>query len=107
MSLDIYFSQVQETEVHSQNITHNLGKMAEAAGFYTALWHPENIGIKKAIELLPFLEKGINEMKTNPDKFIDLSSPNGWGTYDQFIPWIETLIQACKDYPESTITVSI
>lgn len=29
------------------NITHNLGKMAEAAGIYHALWRPDEIGIKR------------------------------------------------------------
>ena len=106
MSLDIYFSQVHETTVHEQNITHNLNKMADAAGFYKALWRPDEHGITKAKELLPFLEKGLEDMKSNPEKYKPLSASNGWGTYEQFIPWIERLIEACKEYPESNITVS-
>lgn len=106
MSLDIHLSQVQETEVHWQNITHNLNKMADVAGFYKALWRPEEIPITKAKELLPYLEKGVADMRENPEKYMYHSAENGWGTYEQFLPWLDTLIQACKDYPESTISVS-
>lgn len=34
--------------VFSQNITHNLGKMADAAGLYEACWHPEELLDKEA-----------------------------------------------------------
>lgn len=34
--------------VFSQNITHNLGSMADAAGIYEACWHPEELMDKEA-----------------------------------------------------------
>lgn len=108
MSLDIYFKQIptEPILVHEQNITHNLGKMADAAGLYKALWRPEEIGLKKAKELIPYLEVGIKTMRHEPEKFKHLSAENGWGTYEQFLPWLDELLLKCKKYPEATITVS-
>lgn len=37
MSLDVSLMEVKPTEVFWSNITHNLGKMAKAAGIYEAL----------------------------------------------------------------------
>lgn len=34
MSLDVYLSAVRETTIFSENITHNLNRMADAAGIY-------------------------------------------------------------------------
>ena len=35
---------IEKEELFSSNITHNLGKMARAAGIYDALWHPNDKG---------------------------------------------------------------
>jgi hypothetical protein len=106
MSLDIYFTEVRESEVHFQNITHNLNMMAKEAGMYKPLWRPEEVGITKAAELTPYLEKGIADMKDNPSKYRKFDAKNGWGTYDDFLPWLEELLQASKDFPESDIHIS-
>lgn len=88
------------------NITHNLNKMAEEAGIYMHLWRPEEIKINKASQLIEPLEKALELMKSDPDRFMKFDSPNGWGTYAAFIPWIERYLNACKDHPDSEISVS-
>ena len=40
MSLDVYLTAVRPTTVYESNITHNLGKMAAAAGIYSELLAP-------------------------------------------------------------------
>jgi hypothetical protein len=37
---------------YQSNITHNLGSMAEAAGIYQALWHPEEIPSASLMKLM-------------------------------------------------------
>jgi len=86
---------------YESNITHNLGNMANEAGMYNALWRPEENDITHAKQLIPILEHGIHIMKLNPSRFKPFSAPNGWGTYEQFIPWLQELLEACKKYPES------
>ena len=87
----------------SSNITHNLNKMAAAVGIYEAVWRPEEVPINTAKEMIPILEKGIAELKKSPEKYKKLDSPNDWGTYKDFVPWLEEYLQACKEYPEALV----
>ena len=52
MSLDITLTEVKPCEVYSTNITHNLGKLAEALGIYQHLWRPEELNITHARQLI-------------------------------------------------------
>jgi len=96
----------REEEMFEANITHNLGEMADKAGIYEACWRPENIGAKKAKDILPILEKGYEDLKARPDYYKQFDSPNGWGLYEHFLPWVESYMNACKEYPETEIFVS-
>ena len=106
MSLDVYLYVTQPSEVFSANITHNLNKMADAAGIYKHLWRPEEIGITKAGQLIEPLKKGLAKMKADPEKFEKLNASNGWGRYCEFVPWIEQYLQACIDHPDADVKVS-
>lgn len=104
-------AEVEETEyetncVYDANITHNLGKMADAAGIYYALWRPEEIGATKASDIIPILEKGFEDMKERPEHYKQFDSPNGWGLYVHFLPWVESYLNACREYPDAIIEVS-
>lgn len=105
MSLDVYLYKEEEC-VYDSNITHNLNIMAYKSGIYEALWRPEEIGITKASELIEILENGIKDLKERPDYFKQFNASNGWGMYEHFVPFVEKYLNACKEYPESTIIVS-
>lgn len=106
MSLDVYLTAVRPTEVFSANITHNLNSMADAAGIYQACWRPEEIGAKYASDIIPLLEKGLEDLKSRPEYFKQFNSPNGWGMYENFVPWVEKYLAACKENPDAEIQVS-
>lgn len=93
-------------EAYWANITHNLCGMAEAAGIYKHLWRPEEIGIKKASELIEPLTVGLAELKSKPGHYKHFNPKNGWGDYDGFVDWVERYLTACKEYPEGEISVS-
>jgi hypothetical protein len=82
-------------EYFEANITHNLYSMAQAAGVYDHVWRPDEHGITKAAGLIPALEVGIRRLKANPAEFKVYDAPNGWGTYRDFVPWLERLLAAC------------
>ena len=92
--------------VFDANITHNLNKMADEAGIYEACWRPEEIGATKASDIIPILEKGFEDMKARPEHYKQFDSPNGWGLYIHFLPWVETYLNACREYPDAIIEVS-
>ena len=106
MSLDVTLRAVRPVEVFSANITHNLNVMAEAAGIYKHLWRPEELGIKTAAELVEPLRIGLQLLKSDPERFKKYSARNGWGTYEQFVPWIEEYLKACEENPEAEVSVS-
>ncbi len=91
---------------YSANITHNLGVMAEAAGIYKHVWRPEELAIYTASELIEPLRAGIAKMKADPEKFKAHNSPNGWGLYENFLPWLERYLEACEMYPGAHVSVS-
>ena len=106
MSLDVTLTAVRPTCVHDDNITHNLGKMADEAGIYKHVWRPEEIGVKLAYDLIEPLERAITDMKARPAHYKQFDAPNGWGTYDDFLPWLERYLKACKENPDADIEVS-
>lgn len=108
MSLDIYFSELpkEPVEVFSKNITHNLGTMADHAGIYKCLWRPDENGITHVHQIIEPLKSAIADMEANPEKYKPLSASNGWGTYEQFLPWLRELLAACEEHPNAEIRVS-
>ena len=129
MSLDIYLkdptSTYETSDLYWANITHNLGEMASEAGIYEALWRPyklredfkeweeyaadeyefEEKCVIKAVDIIPILEKGLADLKARPEHFETFNSPNGWGMYHNFVPFVEKYLNACKEYPQSIIKI--
>jgi len=92
--------------VYESNITHNLNKMAEAAGIYMELWRPEEIGVKKAEQLIEPLRIGIAKLGADPEFYKTFNAANGWGTYVYFFPFVVNYWTACVKYPIAKIEVS-
>ena len=67
----------EDAKLASHNVTHNLTKMAEAVGLYRILWHPEEIGITSATQMIAPLEIAITELESSPDKYKAYNPPNG------------------------------
>lgn len=114
----------EKEELFCANITHNLGKMADAAGIYEALWRPymlhkdykhfdiydEEYEFEQSVtiyakDIVDIVEKGLKKMKNKPEYYAKFNSPNGWGLYENFVPWIERYLAALKEYPESIVEV--
>lgn len=94
------------TCVYEANITHNLSKMADAAGIYKHLWRPEEIGVTKAGELIAPLTDGLGRLKSDPAKYEQFNASTGWGLYKHFVPFVEQYLRACEQYPNALISVS-
>ena len=106
MSLDISLNEMSIHEIYSANITHNLGKMAEAAGVYLAMWRPEELGITRAGDLLPILEPGLADWIANPEKYKAYNPANKWGSYDGLVKVLKEYIGEIKEHPDSIVEVS-
>lgn len=112
MSLDVYLTKVMPTEVFSSNITHNLGKMAQAVQLkedltlYQVLWRPDEIGITEAGMLAPHLIEGLKILVSDPVGFKQYNPENGWGSYEGLVQFVKDYLLACIDNPEAEIGVS-
>lgn len=92
--------------LYSANITHNLGKMADAAGIYKHLWRPDEIGATRAEELIEPLTEGLRRLREDPDHYRTFNAANGWGLYENFVPFVNNYLDACKANPHAIVRVS-
>ena len=44
--------------------------------------------------------------KTTTERFKTFNSPNGWGMYDNFVPFVAKYLEACVAYPDAIIDVN-
>lgn len=109
MSLDVWMTSTKlvELTVFEYNITHNLNKMADAAGIYKELWRPDEIGITHAHQLIEPLTKGLAKLKSDPKKYKAHYNPsNGWGNYEGLVKFVESYLKAARANPNAKIGVS-
>lgn len=106
MSLSVSLTKVQPTCVFDYNITHNMNRMADAAGIYQALWRPEELGFEFAWQLIAPLEQGLAYLLANQEELEKLNPPNGWGTYGGLVQFVEEYLTACRKHPTAIISVS-
>jgi hypothetical protein len=92
--------------LYDANITHNLNRMASAAGIYEEMWRPEELGITRAEQLIKPLSKGLERLLSDPEKFRQFDASNGWGTYEHFVPFVQAYRAACEEYPDAEVRVS-
>jgi len=88
------------------NITHNLGKMAKEAGIYKVLWHPNENGYFTAGSIVDILQNGYDDLLERPEYYKQFNSSNGWGMYRNMVPFVKSVLDACKKYPNASIETS-
>lgn len=107
MSLDITLEQ-DGIEVFTANITHNCRAMAKKMGIYQALWNPSDKSIVSELEnawdLQYFLHKGLHFAKHNKEVVKELENPE-WGTYENFISFVQEVCDACLMYPKAKVVI--
>ena len=106
MSLDFYLEGTNGVQLFSANITHNLNKMADAAGIYDVLWRPDENGITTANQCVDPLKTGLLKLSEDPEFFRQFNSPNGWGMYEHFLTFVADTLVACNKFPKAKVVVS-
>ncbi len=96
------FEDYQEN-VFDSGITHNLSSMADACGLYDILWDPDRINIINAQGAIGILEKGLNELESNPEKYRLLNPTNGWGVYEDLVSFTKEFLFSCRKNPNAII----
>lgn len=94
------------SHVYKANITHNLGRMADEAGLYQALWRPDENSYEYAYQIIDVLETGLARLQSDPDHFKQFNPKNGWGDYDGLVMFVQRYLNACKQYPAAKVSAS-
>lgn len=109
MSLDVDLMVTQPVSVYSNNITHNLGKMASEVKLsngktlYDVLWRPDEHGFYYAKEISELLDEGWNILLSDPEKYKRYNPENGWGSYDGLCNFVYNYRNACWDNPDAEV----
>lgn len=114
MSLDVDLMVMKPCSVFTQNITHNLGKMAaqvrlnttDDLTLYDVLWRPDEHGFTLAHEIADYLDIGWNILLSDPDRFKKFNPENGWGNYEGLCNFVYHYRNACWDNPFAELAVS-
>jgi hypothetical protein len=106
MSLDVYLEKFQRCAIYERNITHNLNKMADAAGIYQYLWRPDELRIETASQLIQPLSEGLKRLLADPEKYRQFNPQNGWGRYEDLVKFVADYLAACERDPNALVSVS-
>jgi hypothetical protein len=112
MSLDVDLMVTKPCSVFTQNITHNLGKMAGNVVFedgltlYDILWRPDEHGFVYAKGIADYLDIGFNILLSEPEHFKTFNPENGWGSYEGLLNFVYNYRNACWDNPEAELSIS-
>ena len=83
------------------NPTYNLGPMFEAA-LGSPLYELDG---QLAAKAAPVLAQAIASMRLEPGRFEALNPPNGWGTYEDALEFLETFLSHCVAHPKATVKI--
>lgn len=116
VSLDVYLYECELCEgcglerrgaqLFWANITHNLRDMAMEAGIYGVVWRPEENGVEIAADLVEPLRDAVADMRARREHYEKFNAANGWGTYENFVPWLQRYLEACERHLGATVEAS-
>lgn len=112
MSLDVDLMVTKPVSVYSNNITHNLGKMAKEVlvdvnlTLYDVLWRPEEHNLKFARDIVNYLDRGYRFLTAEPTRYRAFNPENGWGSYDGLCQFVIQYRNACMENPDAELSVS-
>jgi len=77
--------------------------MAKEVGLYNVIWNPKEVGISKARDLIEPLREGLHLLKLYPEKYKKFNPENGWGNYETLVNFVQSYLDACYKYPDTTV----
>ena len=93
------------TEHGDIKYTYNVG------GMYREAFKPQEGGVDQLHEMdcneaSKHLQRAIDAMKADPDKYKVMNPANGWGDYEGAMRTLNDLLVLCQEHPEGTVVIS-
>lgn len=106
MGYDVSFTistGIYETEVMDLgNYTYNVSPMyVDALGYSLG-----DLDGKMSGNVIEELSLGIEKMKQNPKKYIDMNPSNGWGDYEGALQFLVNIYEKCKNHLKCIIRIN-
>jgi hypothetical protein len=108
MSLNVYLINEegrQPSVVFQADITYDLRMMAMAVSIYDALWHPADVDIVVAKDLLISLSTALKVLLDSREMFEKYNPARNTGNYNTLVTFVSKYLTACIQYPDATIKV--
>jgi hypothetical protein len=89
------------------NYTHNTNNMLSDVGFLLdggGGWH--HWDGKSSTEFCDAVRKAIRDLESQPDKFIAMNDPGGWGSYDGLLRALYRILTEFRNHPNARVGVS-
>lgn len=64
------------------------------------------LNLETGAGVAPLLAVALERMTAEPDAYREHNPPNGWGSYEDALRFIETLLSWCKAHPRATLRVT-
>lgn len=104
MGVDLYLQSKKCNECgHVESVGDDLGYTYNVGDMWREIYPEEkllSIDEMTGQEAYKKLKHAHDELLKNPDKFKAMNPPNGWGSYDTFLTFIEKLMDLSSLYPD-------
>lgn len=57
-------------------------------------------------DMIPDLERAVNDMIQNPQVYLPMNPDNGWGNYGGAKQYLEDILAACREHPKAFFHLS-
>lgn len=64
----------------------------------------DTLGNRNA-DLIPFLELGVAQMETYPDRYRAMNPANEWGDYSGALAYLRWMLEMCRAVPDGNVSV--
>jgi hypothetical protein len=66
------------------------------------LWRHEELNFTRGEQLIEPLQKGLLQLRAEPEHYRRFNPANGWGSYEGLVAFVERLLEACREHPTAT-----
>jgi len=106
MQVDTGGPEPRTFELFDGYVTNNLKDMAKAANIYLHIWRPAEKNVTTAADLIEPFTRGLHQLKSQPKYFKEFNPPNGWGTYEGFVKFVEDYLTSCRENPKALVSAN-
>lgn len=88
---------------YEANYTSNIWRIWDAASGGGGLTDLSGLTAAAAAAII---ERVLAGLRADPERYRALEPANKWGSLDTFVPWLERLLEVCREHPRARVHVN-